>query len=380
MTFHSENLQEALGLARGNQSKNPKDPRAHILLRPHGNGVSVVCADDTTETEVVCAGGINAPMAVAPQLADLVRTMQSGQSVKLLATDKGACRVQAGSSRFTLPMMDASAFPLFEGDKEPATHVKVKAKALLQALDSVANGLSKPVSGKPWTAGVLVQCTDKGIVLVTSNGFTLVALGIAARLQSAGVAREGVVPEMGLRQIQRLAHSASAEEEIELHLGPRQLSAGLRGATVKSRLIEGRYPDFRKVMQIDLACSVGVSRSHLLAVLKRVGLFVQESSPFVTIKAERAEEGANQTLRLVCIVKTPQGECTESLPASQGNESLATAAFQGAQAHLNLSYLAAVLAAMPQDSVYVDFGSGALRIRSSDAHSNAVAVAAYYRV
>lgn len=383
MTILSENMQGALSLARGNRARaKGDDPRSHILLRPASNGLlSVLCADGTTQTEVMVQGSIDEPMAIAPQLFELVQTLKAGVNIKLTPTDKATCKVQTGKSRFTLPTVPAKNFPIFEGEGSTVAKFSVKAQTLAQAIESASRGMGKPVPEKLFTGGMLLKCTDKGVFLVGTSGFTLVTVGVGAQLEPGTTAREGVIPEMGINQIQRLASGATSEQRIEFELGERQVTAKLGGATVRSRLIACQFPPYERVIKVDNPFSLELSRTNLLAVLKRVGLFVQDSSPFVTVKVESQQEnpGATSEWKLTCSVKTPQGECVESIDLVASSIKPRADGAENAEAHLNITYLASILDAMPQDCVHADFGTSTLRVRGTGPAHNVVGISAYYR-
>ncbi|MDT8992846.1 DNA polymerase III subunit beta [Curvibacter sp. APW13] len=383
MSILSEHMQSALSLARSNRARDKgDDPRAHILLRPVSNDqVSVVCADGTTQTEVLVSGSIEEPMAVAPQLFELVQTLKAGVNVKLAPTDKSTCKVSTGKSRFTLPTVPATNFPLLEGEGSEVIKFSVKAQVLSQAMESASRGLGKADTAKPFTAGILLKCDGKAVYLVGTSGYTLVTVGVGAQVQPGSAAREGVIPEMGVKQIQRLASGATAEDRIEIELGARQVTAKLAGACVRSRLIACAFPPYERVIQVENPFTFEVSRSALLAVLKRVGLFVQDNSPFVTVKAEPLQEeaGAATEWKLTCSVKTPQGECIESIDLAGSSVKPRAGEAAHAQANLNITYLASILDAMPKDSVHVDLGVSTIRVRGTGPAHNVVGISAYYK-
>lgn len=367
MSVLSQNIQTALSLARTNRFRGAAtDPRNQVLLSPDGaNNLHVICSDSTTETQIRISGSIGDAVAIAPQFCDLVQTLNSGVNITLTPTDKATCKVQTGKSRFTLPATNAKDFPRFaEEAQEKTTEFSVNAQVLKRALASVNCGLGKPDPAKLFTTGILFKATPQGLFLVASNGFKLVTVSLAAKLAEGAAAIDGVVPEMGVAQIQRLADSAGDDDtRISFVLGARQIKASVGEAIVRSRLVACQFPDYARVTKVDNPASFQASKSAVLAVLKRVGLFVQNKNPFVSLTVDDG--------KLVCTVKTDQGECVESTEVE--------GAAATAQAQLNISYLAAILEAMPQDKVTLDFGANVLRVQGTGQTHNAVAIAAHYK-
>lgn len=374
MTVLSEHMQSAFALTRNNRSRSGStDLRNLVLLRPDGtDNVSVVCADSTTETQVRIKGSIDDAIAIAPQLCDLVQTLKPGVNIKLTPTEKSTCKVQTGKSKFTLPAAPAENFPRFQEELQSETSTfSVSTSTLANALNSVSCGLSKPAADKPFTGGILFKCTSKGVFLVGTSGFKLVSVAIAAKMADSAKPMEGVVPEMGVAQIQRLASAAADDDRITFTIGSRQILAVVGNAQVRSRLIACNFPDYVRVTKVDDPFTVQVSKASSMAILKRVGLFVQDTSPFVSLSVGDG--------KLTFTVKTVQGECVENLDLDSSAIHPKMDGKATVQAHLNITYLASILESMPQDQVTLDFATNLLRVRGSGQTHNAVAIAAYYR-
>lgn len=369
MTIVAQAIQKALALTKPNAHRGAAsgDPRHRVLISPAGAGLlELICADDTTETSVRIPGSVEAGIALAPQFCDLVQTLAADVNIKLAPNGKGACKVQTGRSRFSVPSAPPEDFPRFQDEaQEEVVGVSIGATALGKALQAVRCGLGKPDPAKPFTSGILVKATPNGVYLASTNGFKLVVVSLAGSTGENGKTAEGVIPEMGIAQIERLARSIDGEDAtVEIRIGARHALAAAGQAVIRSRLIACKFPDYARVTLVSNPATVAVSRTALVAILKRVGLFVTEGSPFVTVKVEAG--------KLSCSVKTAAGECTETMDIEPGNS-------QALEHHINISFLCSMLEAMPGDVVNLDFAASLLRVRGTGQNHNAVAVAAYYK-
>lgn len=364
MTVNSEHMQVALQLARTNRDSKGNTLRNRVLLSPVGGGrLSVTCTDDTTETSVLIDGEIPETIAIAPQFCDLVQTLAPTVPIKINPLVGEGCKVQTGKSRFTLPANEGLAFPRFAEENEVNTvTISVQPKVLVAALSSAALGLGKSDPTKPYGSGVLFKTTPQGLILVGTNGFKLLTIGVAATTDSPQKSIQGLVPEKGIEQIRRLADLAGSDQ-IHITMGERQIKATKGSATVISRLISCSYPRFEQVLSVKSPVPLTLSKGNLLAILKRVGLFAPEKVPQVNLKLEGN--------KLSCLVATKQGECVESMDVDCPG--------QTAQACLNIGYLASLLEAMPEDLIKLDLADGTIRVSVTAKTMNAMGVVSHYK-
>lgn len=365
MSIAAQAIQKALALSRPNAQRAGAGPRHRVLLSPAGDGLlDLICADETTETSVRIPGSVDAGIALAPQFCDLVQTLAADASIKLSDGGKGACKVQTGRSRFSVPSAPPQDFPrLVDEDKEAAVAVTLNASALARGIQAARNGLGKADKAHDFGTGILFKTTATGAFLAATNRYKLVAVSVAASTAGESSAAQGVIPEMGVLQIERLARSLDSNASIELRMGQRHVVASAGQAVIRSRLISCAFPDYSKVVAMQNPPTVNVARTQLVSILKRVGLFVTEKSPFITLKLEGG--------KLTCSVKTAAGECNESMDVATSAPSL--------EQNVNIGYLCSILDAMPDDSISLDFGATVLRARGTSQIYNAVAVAAYYK-
>ncbi len=364
MSMLAGQIGRALSLARTNRTRKSADIRNHVLLQPaDANNFYVVCSDDTTETQVKVSGVLNSGMAIASEFCDLVQTLAEDVQIKMTDSGKSSVKIQTGKSRFTMPTAAAQDFPRFQAeDSKVTTTIEVDPAVFGKALSLVKCGMGKPDPSKPFTHGILLSVRKDALFMVGSNGQKMTVAAITAKI-SEGQENSGVLPEMAITQLERLTATSGAEPVLlSLILGERQLVASMGNAVVKTRLVACQYPDWGKVTTTKVDGTIEVSRSALLHVIKRVGLFVSDKSPAVSLVA------AEGKLQVSC--KTEQGECTESLEIGTS---------QSLSANVNITFLAALLESMPIDKVSMDFGA-ILRVRAASGSINSLAIAALYRV
>ena len=367
MSIIASDIQAGLTLACANLARGAgTDPHQRILLSPlDADRLELVCANGTTETTMTIKGQLESGIALAKQFADLVQTLANDVTIKLTPDAKGKCKVRTGRSQFTLPTIAPKDFPRFQAEEDDkAVAFTISASAMAKAINSASLGLSKPDPAKTFTGGVLLKATPDGVFLVATNSFKFVLVSVAGGTGEGGATIQGIIPEMGVAQIERLAKAQGGEgATLQFKMGPRQIAVSAGDASVRSRLIAGGYPDFEKVIRADAPVSLSVSQTALLAVLTRVGLFVTDKAPFVTLDLDAG--------RLACRTESTAGD---------SNEGLEVDAPEGAKGSIsvNISYLASVLKAMPADKVDLDFGTLLLRVRGTGPTHNAIAVVARY--
>lgn len=365
MSMLAGQVGQALSLAKTNRIRKTTDIRQHVLLEPAGESdFFVVCSDDTTETQIRVDGVLKHSMAIAPEFCDLVQTLGDDTQIKLSDPAKSSVRIQIGKSRFTLPTAIAADFPRFQVEAaQTTTTVEVDASVFGEALSLAKCGMARPDPAKLYTHGILLTVKKNAMFLVATNGQKMAVAAINATSDAGHEERSGVLPEMAIVQLERLISAAAGKQtRMRLELGERQLVATMGSAVLRTRLVACQYPDWAKVTATKVDGSIEVSRAVMLSVLKRVGLFVTDKEPWVTLNAAEGKLSISHG--------NVQGECSESMDI---------ATTKPLTANVNIGYLVALLESMPVNQVNLDFGA-ILRARAASDHVNALSIAALYKV
>ena len=241
-------------------------------------------------------------------MADVVRSLRPG-AVDVLIEDNDA-RIVANPSEFSIRVSAGDDFP--EIPEPSGDTVKLDATTFKAAIEQVGKAASTD-DARPILTGVLMAAESGGLRLVSTDSYRLAMCDLEG-LTVLGEGQSVLVPGRALRELARIVDD---EDEITLSLGEQNAGFSVGGATVTTRLIEGDFPNYNRLIPETHENRLTIDREKLLDALRRVRLLAQESTPIrMSMSAEGLEVGA---------VAQEVGEAHEALEAEYHGEDLMVA-------------------------------------------------------
>lgn len=215
-------------------------------------------------------GEITIPARV---IADLISNLNPGQ-VNLTA-EKEQLKISAQNFDSQISGMNSSDFPLVpQGvDKEA---IKIPRGPFLEALSQVLFAVSIDET-RPVLTGVLLILKNGKMVLVSTDGFRLSQKKINLKTEKE---LKLILPRNALAELSRLS---GEDEEIAFSFkkGESQVIFGIVNAVLASRIIEGEFPDFEKILPKAANVKVGADKEELLRAVKLSSVFARDSGNVV---------------------------------------------------------------------------------------------------
>jgi DNA polymerase III subunit beta len=216
--------------------------------------------------------------------------------------------VTSGASRFhlrTLPPEDFPRLPSADG----ATAVRVPAGAFVDTIARVARSASRDET-RPHLTGVLVSASERDLRMVATDSYRLSVKETQLEEPLDG-SLEANVPARTLQELSRIAGAAGADE-IEIAALENQVVFSVGDATLSSRLVEGRFPNYRQLLPDAFEHELRLATAEVLEVVRRISLLAQKNAPLRLRFAEGELEISAQTPDV--------GEASERLPVPFNGE------------------------------------------------------------
>ncbi len=218
---------------------------ANVLVVADEAGLSLTTTD--LEVELVArvdlqieeGGQITVP---ARKLMDIVRNLPEGASITL-TVDQGRAVVTAERSRYSLATLPATEFPTVEdiGTTEPVLLPQGNLPELIERTQ-----FSMAVQDvRYYLNGLLLELEPKLLRAVATDGHRL-ALGELSGSVEVNNNQQVIVPRKGVQELLRLLDDS--EDEVRLELGSNHMRVTLPGLRFTSKLIDGRFPDYQRVI------------------------------------------------------------------------------------------------------------------------------------
>ena len=319
---------------------------ANVLLRKHGEMIQLITSDLEIQIRTTAQlGGDDGDFSTtvgARKLIDILRTMPADQIVSL-ESSQNRLILKGGKSKFTLQTLPAEDFPLVQEAASFGPSFSVPQKVLKQLLSQVSFAMAVH-DIRYYLNGILFVAEGKKLSLVATDGHRLAFT--SATLDVEVPKQEVILPRKTVLELQRLL--SDAEGAIEMQFANNQAKFGFGGMEFVTKLVEGKFPDYNRVIPKDHRNQVTLGRAPLLAALQRTAILTSEK-----FKGVRLNFDAN-TLRVACNI-AEQEEAVDELDIDYSGDPI--------EIGFNVTYLMDALGNMNQDMVSValqDSNSSAL--------------------
>jgi DNA polymerase III subunit beta len=224
-----------------------------------------------TSRSSLAAGADAKPLTVgARKLVDILRALPDGAEVTLQQQDK-RLQVKAGKSRFTLQTLPAEDFPKLARPAGDVTRFALPQKALRRLLGLVQYAMAQQ-DIRYYLNGLLVLVEDQQLRLVANDGHRLAYA--AMPLASSLPRQEVIVPRKTILELSKLL--ADSDEEVRIELSAGQAAFGFGAVELVSKLVDGKFPDYTRVIPTQHKNRLSLDRELLRQSLQRAAILSNE--------------------------------------------------------------------------------------------------------
>ena len=339
-TIHRENLLKPLQAVQGVVERRQTLPiLANFLLTIENGRLSVTATDMELElvasTELPDAepGEVTVP---ARKLVDICRSLPADAEIQV-EVDGERALVRSGRSRFSLTTLPAVDYPSSD-NLTGELRITVKEGQLRRLLELTHFAMAHQ-DVRYYLNGLLLDIGEGLLRAVATDGHRLAIAEIPA--DTGDAARQVIVPRKGISELLRLL--GSGDEEVAIDVGSNGIQITLREVRLTSKLIDGKFPDYRRVVPKveDSDKTVVVDRERVRQALTRAAILSNDKYRAVRLCLEP------NLLRVVANNPEQEEAEDEVEVAYQG---------EGLEIGFNVSYLIDALTALPGEEAEIHLG------------------------
>ncbi|MDE0062646.1 MAG: DNA polymerase III subunit beta [Gammaproteobacteria bacterium] len=273
----------------------------------------------------------------ARKLADIWRALPESAVVSIDVREERAV-IRSGRSRFSLAVLPPADFPRVEsGDEE--LQVSLGSGDMRRLVDKVSFSMAQQ-DVRYYLNGMLLEVTTDHLRAVATDGHRLAMCTLETGVSGAE-RLQVIVPRKGVHEIARLLDEAG--EEVRLSVSENHMRVGHGAYTLTSRLIDGKFPDYEKVIPADVTRTIVGDRDTLKVAFQRASILSNEKYRGVRLVVD----GEQLTVR----ANNPeQEEAEEIVEVSYDGEPM--------EIGFNVGYLQDVLNALPSENVRLGVSDG----------------------
>jgi len=246
---------------------------SNVLIERNGDTLAFLATD--IEIQIAARSGIEASADAravtvgARKLLDILRALPEGE-VTLQQQDKRLL-VKAGKSRFTLQTLAAEDFPRLARPTGDSAKFEMPQQALRRALSLVQYAMAQQ-DIRYYLNGLLMVVEDGALKLVATDGHRL---AFAALKLGSGLPRqEVIVPRKTVLELSKLL--SDSDEPVRIELSTTQAAFSFGSVELVSKLIDGKFPDYTRVIPTGHKNRLQVEREPLRQALLRAAILSNE--------------------------------------------------------------------------------------------------------
>lgn len=328
-------LQQVIGAVERRQTM---PALGNVLLSAGEHGLQVTATDLEVELRATIEptiGEAGETTVSARKLLDICRNLPQGADVSVVVEGERV-KVRSGRSRFTLATLPPGEFPLVD-ELQGQEELTLPQGDLRRAIETIAFAMAQQ-DVRYYLNGMLLELAGNCLRSVATDGHRLSLCEIDASLPEA---REGqvIVPRKGIHELVRLL-DPDAEEPARIRLGSTHIQVFLPGLRFTSKLIDGRFPDYGRVVPEQGSNVLNADRETLRQALARISILSNEK--FKGVRLVMSEAGLK-----IQTNNPEQEEAEEEVEAQYEGEPL--------EIGFNVVYLLDILGSLESDEVRIEF-------------------------
>lgn len=326
-----EPLQAVMGVVERRQTM---PILANVLLVARDGRLSITASDLEVElvasqdTEIDQDGEITVP---GRKLIDIIKALPAESKISL-KLDGDRVRVQSGRSRFTLSTLPAAEFPIVDDINAQASVVISKSDAH-RLLEKTHFSMAQQ-DVRYYLNGMLLEASGKLLRAVATDGHRLALCEVKLAKKCDGE-HQVIVPRKGVLELERLL---TGDGDVTLAIGSNHIRVELDNIRFTSKLIDGRFPDYDRVIPTAESSPMLGEREVLRQAFGRAAILSNEKYRGIRLDVK------NDVIRILAH-NPEQEEAEEEVAVSYGGDEM--------EIGFNVNYLLDALGAIDSDKVQV---------------------------
>ncbi len=318
---------------------------SNVLIEKEADRLTLLATDIEIQIKTRASTTLGDPVALtvaARKLQDILRALPEEAEVSLTLDEK-RLQVKAGRSRFNLQTLPAEDFPRMLLSDGNQTSLKLSQSQFKRLLALVQYAMAQQ-DIRYYLNGLLLVVKGNQICVVATDGHRLAFA--SEELSEQMPAIEVILPRKTVLELSR--QLAESDDPLEISLTPTQAQFRFGSIEFVSKLIDGKFPDYDRVIPKTHNKIIKMSRQELVQSLLRVKILTNEKTPGVRLVF------ANNSLKIVGN-NTEREEAQEEIEIEYAGDTI--------DIGFNVNYLLDVLNNVSADEVEChlgDSGSSAL--------------------
>lgn len=311
---------------------------SNVLLEKRGELLTLLASDIEMQitTSTVCTGGEGegAVTVGARKLQEILRSLPDTAEVTLSLDDK-RLQVRAGKSRFNLQTLPAEDFPQIAISEGEPRNFSISQRNFRQLIAKTQYGMAAQ-DVRYYLNGLLLLVEDNELRAVATDGHRLAYASVEIGYELPR--QEMILPRKTVLELNRLL--VDSDDPLLISVASSQIRFAFGSTVLISKLIDGKFPDYGRVIPPSLRNHLLLSRDVLMRAMQRVAIMTNDK--FRGVRVVLSEN----SLKIIA-ANSDQEEAQEEIEVQYTGETI--------DVGFNVSYLLDVLNNVHTDEIQWSF-------------------------
>ena len=247
---------------------------SNVLLEKKGDRLTFLATDIEIQISTAAEGGggdgDGSLTAGARKLQDILRSLPEGAEVSLILEDK-RLQVRSGRSRFTLQTLPANDFPRMTLSEGETKQFQISQRAFRQLLGKTQYSMATQ-DVRYYLNGLLLLVEGSELRAVATDGHRLAYASV--EIEADLPRQEMILPRKTVLELNRLL--MDSDEPLTVTLASNQVRFSFASVVLVSKVIDGKFPDYERVVPVALRNHLSVGRQALVQAMNRAAILTNE--------------------------------------------------------------------------------------------------------
>ena len=283
-TIQRESILKPLQLIGGVVERRQTLPiLSNVLLKADSDRLTMTATD--LEVELVVSTSLDGTEAgtttlPARKFMDICRALPEGSSLEI-SLDKDRAVIRSGKSRFVLATLPPSEFPAVD-EIRPQFSFSMSQSRLKRLIESTQFAMAHQ-DVRYYLNGLLLEVANSELRAVATDGHRLAFCQQESPIEADEI-QQIIIPRKGVMELQKLLEESNELAEVEI--GTNHLRVGTKELRFTSKLIDGRFPDYQRVIPQNTDKVVVADREGLRQAVLRTSILTNEKYRSIRLQLE----------------------------------------------------------------------------------------------
>jgi DNA polymerase-3 subunit beta len=310
---------------------------SHVLVEIKNKEIKITATDMEVELSSSCKIKSNENIvftAYAKNLVDIVKKIPIDTNIDLVI-EENSIHIKSGKNLFKLNTFNYKEFPLFKKNKNIDV-IKIESDKLKEIIEKTSFSMGIQ-DIRSYLNGLYIEAENDDIVMVSTDGHRL-SIGKTKQKNNLKNKKSMILPKKAVVELSKIiSDDSKKKEEVDIHIGENYFYLTNNTTTINSRLIDGNFPDYNKVMPVDYENNIVINRKDFLNSLDQASVFVEGNTKGAKFIFK------NSTLDIFS--KSEKGQSKVQTKTEKFNEKI--------EVTFNISYIIAILEKLFTDEINI---------------------------